>query len=170
MPKLMGDGTTLTWPALSSAPQPNIVETARAITTDFQRGRRCFTEGPLFSRRAHMRRGICPSARRQFPNRGSRSRPRRMQLKAVCRMSFSRGRHREGCRQWRKASAQYRRISSPNASDDTGHSAANAVIGTFLEPPGRPSGETSQASPRARCCYPAGNGDWCGLRRYLEMG
>ena len=36
------------------------------------------------------------------------------------------------------------------------------MTGTFLEQPGRPSGETSQASPRARCCYPAGNGDWCG--------
>jgi hypothetical protein len=50
-----------------------------------------------------------------------------------------------------------RRISSPNATDDTGHSAASAVTGTFLEQPRRPSGETSQASPRALVALLLGN-------------
>jgi hypothetical protein len=80
----------------SSAPQPNIGIRARAITTACQRALRYVTEGPLFSRRAHARRGICPPGPRQCPDRGSRSRPRRMHLKAVCLMSFRRGRYRKG--------------------------------------------------------------------------
>jgi hypothetical protein len=53
-------------------------------------------------------------------------------------MRFRPGRYRKGSRQWRKASAQNRRIGLPNATDDTGHSAASAVTGTFLEQPKKP--------------------------------